>query len=110
MLGWGVAMYQVLTINIAFEIFGLFFCLICICISVPSPSGTGKHAAALITQIFIYGIAWHNIALIECDYFDWLTGDSAAAAAYQGVYMEQYSWAEDTNAMLYWKQQSGDEA
>ena len=48
-------MFQVLTINIAFEIFGLFFCLICIIISVLSPSGTGGHAAALndIRNLFI---------------------------------------------------------
>ena len=51
----GDALFQILTINIAFEIFGLFFCLICICISVLSPSGTGKHAAALddIRNLFI---------------------------------------------------------
>ncbi len=48
-------MFQVLTINIAFEIFGLFFCLICIIISVLSPSGTGGYAAALddIRNLFI---------------------------------------------------------
>lgn len=48
-------MFQVLTINIAFEIFGLCFCLICIIISVLSPSGTGRHAAAVddIRNLFI---------------------------------------------------------
>ncbi len=62
-------MFQVLTINIAFEIFGMVFCIICIAISILSPIGTGRHAAV---------------------------------AAYQGVYMEQYSWAEVTNSALYW--------
>ena len=35
---------ELLTINIAFELFGLFFCFVCICISAFSPAGTGIHA------------------------------------------------------------------
>ena len=38
--------FETLTINIAVELFGLFFCLVCICISVLSPDRTGRHAAA----------------------------------------------------------------
>lgn len=195
-------MFQVLTIIIAFEIFGLVFCIICIAISILSPIGTGRHAAALddirrelavlqypleteaqekpCLQVTCFGIfqalyqgkplpffyqktnellavmidkkgamvsfasieaiMWEddnshlpylkrlradllataeklglkglilsqrgqiglNTDLISCDYFDYLAGKPAAVAAYQGVYMEQYSWAEVTNSALYW--------
>ena len=43
-----------------------------------------------------------NTDLIDCDYFDYLAGKPDAISAYQGVYMEQYSWAEVTNSALYW--------
>lgn len=48
-------MYQVLTLNIAFELFGLFFCLVCITISALSPNGTGTQAASAndIRNLFI---------------------------------------------------------
>ena len=35
-----------------------------------------------------------------CDYYDYLAGKDEAAAAWQGEYMRQYSWAEVTAASL----------
>ena len=37
---------------------------------------------------------------IDCDYYDWLKGDLATQSRYQGEYMAQYSWAENTNGWL----------
>ena len=50
-----------------------------------------------------------NTELIDCDYYDYLAGKPAAVAAYQGVYMEQYSWAEVTNSALYWNSQNSEQ-
>lgn len=36
---------------------------------------------------------------VKCDYFDWCDG-KRLGNQYRGEYMMQYSWAEDTNAML----------
>ncbi len=41
-----------------------------------------------------------NADLVDCDYYQFLSGDSAAAAAFCGQYMSQYSWAETTLAAL----------
>ncbi len=38
--------------------------------------------------------------LIDCDYYDMLAGKDEAIAKYAGEYMNQYSWAEYTNAVL----------
>ena len=38
---------------------------------------------------------------IDCDYYRFLAGDAEAAAAFDGQYMTQYSWAEETAAKLY---------
>jgi two-component SAPR family response regulator len=38
---------------------------------------------------------------IDCDYYRFLAGDAKAAAAFDGSYMAQYSWAEETAAHLY---------
>lgn len=48
-------MHQVLTLNIAFELFGLFFCLVCISISALSQNGIGKQADSAndIRNLFI---------------------------------------------------------
>ena len=35
-----------------------------------------------------------NPALIDCDYFKYLEGDSAIMNSYQGEYMSQYTWSE----------------
>lgn len=35
-------------------------------------------------------------AKLDCDYYRFLAGDPAAAAAFHGEYMSQYSWAETT--------------
>ena len=44
---------------------------------------------------FIHTDAFHS------DYERFLLGDSEAMARYNGEYMAEYSWAEDTNARLY---------
>lgn len=36
-----------------------------------------------------------NPALLECDYYDYLNNIPYAVRAYQGEYMQQYSWAEE---------------
>jgi two-component SAPR family response regulator len=36
--------------------------------------------------------------LMDCDYYRWIEGDSAAINAFNGEYMSQYSWAESTLA------------
>ena len=38
---------------------------------------------------------------IACDYFDWLDGKPSGINAYHGEYMSQYSWAENTAALLF---------
>jgi two-component SAPR family response regulator len=35
-----------------------------------------------------------------CDYLRFLSGDREAVAKYNGEYMSEYSWAEETNARL----------
>ena len=37
---------------------------------------------------------------MECDYYDYLNGESEGIKAYRGEYMTQYSWAEYTNGLL----------
>lgn len=37
---------------------------------------------------------------VECDYYDFLSGNPSAVNLYQGEYMSQYSWAEMTTALL----------
>lgn len=41
--------------------------------------------------------------LIDCDYYRMLEGDMEALNSYRGKYMVEYSWAELTNANLYFK-------
>lgn len=38
--------------------------------------------------------------MFDCDLYRLYAGDKAALRAYTGVYMSQYSWAEETNARL----------
>ena len=38
---------------------------------------------------------------IHCDYYDYLDGKLVGINAYQGEYMNQYSWAEETAGVLY---------
>ncbi|NLD58908.1 MAG: hypothetical protein GX647_04560 [Clostridiales bacterium] len=37
---------------------------------------------------------------VECDYYDFISVNSKKAHAYAGSYLIEYSWAEETNAML----------
>ncbi|MBO4799038.1 MAG: response regulator [Lachnospiraceae bacterium] len=46
--------------------------------------------------------------LVDCDYYSMLEGDRNALKAYRGKYMEDYSWAELTNANLYFKKKPED--
>ena len=39
--------------------------------------------------------------LIDCDYYRLLAGDAEAVALFNGEYMSQYSWAEETAGKLY---------
>ena len=38
--------------------------------------------------------------LMECDYYQMFSGNMDAVNSFHGIYMEQYSWAEITNAAL----------
>lgn len=37
---------------------------------------------------------------IDCDYFQWLYDSVEGRKMYHGEYMAQYSWAEETNALI----------
>lgn len=41
-----------------------------------------------------------NLSKVDCDYFRYLNGDTAAVNSYHGEYMKQYSWAEMTVGSL----------
>ncbi len=41
-----------------------------------------------------------NTAVLDCDYYRYLTGDRSAQQQYMGMFMQQYPWAEELNAML----------
>lgn len=38
--------------------------------------------------------------LVDCDYFNWCSGNRSGSNAFHGEYMTQYSWGEYTNGML----------
>lgn len=40
---------------------------------------------------------------VECDLYRILSGDREAARNYHGLYLQEYSWAEERNSQLYWK-------
>ncbi|MDO4617191.1 MAG: response regulator [Lachnospiraceae bacterium] len=41
-----------------------------------------------------------NVQLLDCDYYRYLEGDPAMKNQYLGMFMQQYQWAENINAML----------
>ena len=41
-----------------------------------------------------------NPEIIKCDYYDFLSGDSAATKNFAGDFMSQFSWAEDAAAFI----------
>lgn len=43
-----------------------------------------------------------KIKSIECDIYRILSGDKEAAKKYSGAYLQEYDWAEERNAQLYW--------
>ena len=52
-----------------------------------------------------HGMLGIDPSAVECDYYDFLAGGQKAINDYEGSYMAQYSWAEETNARLFWKKQ-----
>lgn len=58
-------------------------------------AGCGK---AFVKQWGGAGIAKE---MITCDYYDYLDGKLSGVNAFQGEYMNQYSWAEETAGALY---------
>ena len=50
-----------------------------------------------------YGV---DCKLVDCDYFDYVKGDSYAVNSFLGEYMLQYSWAEMTLGELLMKPES----
>ena len=44
--------------------------------------------------------------LVDCDYYRMLDGDMEALNSYNGKYMSDYSWAELTNAKLFFRKDS----
>ena len=48
-----------------------------------------------------------DISRIDCDYFRYLQGDPAAINAFNGRYMVQYDFAEETRAELYQQKMQG---
>ena len=50
-----------------------------------------------------YGV---DCSLVDCDYFDYIKGDSYAVNSFLGEYMLQYSWAEMTLGELLMKPES----
>lgn len=43
-----------------------------------------------------------RVELVDCDLYNFLDGEESAREKYCGEYLSEYSWAEDTNARLYW--------
>ena len=43
------------------------------------------------------------VEMVDCDYYRLLQGDARAIDAFVGEFMSQYSWAEPTTAMLFYK-------
>ena len=37
-----------------------------------------------------------DVSLLQCDYYDWMSGEAYAVRAFHGEYMQQYSWSEVT--------------
>jgi two-component system LytT family response regulator len=56
-----------------------------------------------VEGILIFGRSQRAIAAtaVECDYYRYLEGDPKAIQEYNGDYMREYSWAEETNGKLY---------
>ena len=38
--------------------------------------------------------------MVDCDYFNYLSGETAAKESFNGVYMSDYSWGEETLSCL----------
>ena len=52
----------------------------------------------------VLSMQWGKIGIIKekvsCDYYDWIEGKPYAINAFQGEYMTQYSWSEETAGWL----------
>ncbi len=64
-----------------------------------------KHGAEdiLVKGWNAYGV---DCKLVDCDYFDYVKGDSYAVNSFLGEYMLQYSWAEMTLGELLMRPES----
>ena len=63
-----------------------------------------KHTLAELDIQNFFIAAYNNFRVnpevVQCDYYDFLAGDSKAAKSFSGEFMSQYSWAEDVAAFL----------
>jgi len=48
-----------------------------------------------------------DVSYLDCDYYKLINGDPAVAGQYNGEYMSNYSWAEDTAGFLSQKYGNG---
>lgn len=65
------------------------------------------HLKAVLTEIGMENVLVKlpngyavDTSLIDCDYYDYLSGKTELTDRYIGEYMYQYSWAESTGALL----------
>lgn len=63
-----------------------------------------RHTFADLELQNFFSAEYNNFRInpesVKCDYYDFLSGDSAAIKGYAGEFMSQYSWAESTAAFL----------
>ena len=48
----------------------------------------------------VNGVRSLDVSSVECDYFDYISGKAKDGDGFAGVYMANYSWAEETLALL----------
>ena len=56
-----------------------------------------------------YGVIGIDATKIDCDYYEYRAGNPAAVNAFRGVYMSQYTWAENTLGNLVFSSEPGGE-
>ncbi len=66
-----------------------------------SLKATLQEARAESILIESYNSRSINMLHLTCDYYRFLNGEKEAVNQYRGDYMEDYSWAEETNGELY---------
>ncbi len=57
-----------------------------------------------ISDILVHSLRMGEIGIaadrVNCDYYNWKTGDPEAVRNFNGEYMEEYTWAESTKAAI----------